>query len=168
MEMFCDLLLKCNHSKCQKSLLITIQGLLRYNYSESNEITSSGECADSHTSSLTLPTYILRSKVSKKEKQELNLLLQSYLKKPPIPVTGNISSQLIQDKVKPPARTVPSLSITKSHKSLPRRACLVHHKEQYHLDNNLLSQPRATKYLVKVRTEISPGRFMAKLELHTR
>ena len=71
----------------------------------------------------------------------------------------------VQDTTKSPSKTVPSSGVNKSHKSLPRRACLVHHKEQYHLDNNLLSQPRATKYLVKVRTEISPGRYMAKLEL---
>ena len=43
---------------------------------------------------------------------------------------------------------------------------MVYNKEQYNLDSKLLSLPRATKYLVKVRTEISPGRFMAKLELH--
>ena len=73
---------------------------------------------------------------------------------------GNISPQ---DNVKSPAQTVPSSSVSKSHKSLPYRACLVHHKEQYHLDKNLLSQPRATKYLVKVRTEVSSGRHMAKL-----
>ena len=77
----------------------------------------------------------------------------------------NTSQPHVQDKTKSPSKTVPSSSVNKSHKSLPRRACLVHHKEQYHLDNNLLSQPKATKFLVKVRTEISPGRFMAKLEL---
>jgi len=48
----------------------------------------------------------------------------------------------------------------------PRKACLVFNNEQYSLDQRLLSQPIATKYLVKVRTEISPGRFMAKLVLH--
>ncbi|XP_065920931.1 uncharacterized protein [Dysidea avara] len=48
----------------------------------------------------------------------------------------------------------------------PRKACVVHKYEQYSLDPKLLSLPKATKYLVKVRTEISPGRFMAKLELH--
>ena len=73
---------------------------------------------------------------------------------------------LMQDKTKPPAKTVPSSNVNKFHRSLPPRACLVHLKEQYHLDHDLLSQPRATKYLVKVRTEISPGRYMAKLELH--
>ena len=59
--------------------------------------------------------------------------------------------------------------IQSSQKSTPtgnvQRACLVYHGEQYHLDNNLLSQPTATKYFVKVKTEISPGRYMAKLEL---
>ena len=73
---------------------------------------------------------------------------------------------LVQDKTKSPAKAVPSSSVHKSHRSLPHRACLVHFEEQYHLDHNLLSQPRATKYLAKVRTEISPGRYMAKLELH--
>ena len=46
-----------------------------------------------------------------------------------------------------------------------QKACLVHFREQYHLDTHLQLQPKATKYFVKVRTEISPGRFMAKLEL---
>ena len=63
-------------------------------------------------------------------------------------------------------KAVPSSNVNKSHRSLPRRACLVHLKEQYHLDHDPLSQPRATKYVVKVRTEISPGRYMAKMELH--
>ena len=54
----------------------------------------------------------------------------------------------------------------KPQKSFPRRACVVYNKEQYSLDPKLLSLPRATKYLVKKRTEISPGRYMAKLELH--
>jgi len=49
---------------------------------------------------------------------------------------------------------------------LPRRACIAYKSEQYSLDPKLLSLPKATKYLVKVRTEISPGCFMAKLELH--
>ena len=57
-------------------------------------------------------------------------------------------------------------NVNESHRSLPRRACLVHLKEQYHLAHDLLSQPRATKYLLKVRTEISPGRYMTKMELH--
>ena len=48
----------------------------------------------------------------------------------------------------------------------PRRACVVYKNEQYNLDPKLLSLPKASKYLVKVRMEISPGRFMAKLELH--
>ena len=97
------------------------------------------------------------------KEKDVDSLIQSYQKNQiTATATGNISPQ---DKVNPPAQTVPSSSVSKSHKSLPRRACLVHHKEQYHLDKNLLSQPRATKYLVKVRTEISPGRYMAKLEL---
>ena len=96
------------------------------------------------------------------KENDVDSLLQSYQKTPT--AVQNTSKPHVQDKTKSPA-TVPSSSINKSHKSLPRRACLVHHKEQYHLDKNLLSQPRATKYLVKVRTEISPGRYMAKLEL---
>jgi len=48
----------------------------------------------------------------------------------------------------------------------PRRACVVHKDEQYSLDAKLLPLPRATKYLVKRREEISLGRFMAKLVLH--
>ena len=264
MEMFCDLLLECDHSKRHKSLLSIFQALLGYNYSESIDITTSKECTDSHTCSFTLLISIVRSTGKKKAKQELTSKLygfnqsqtevsvplgssdqskaksipegSAYLPAPaglkaesravdtttystsklpgatashdlqyetnfgenipisreetrknvrPVPkekdvdsliqsyqknqitatATGNISSQFVQDKVNPPAQTVPSSSVNKSQKSLPRRACLVHHKEQYHLDNNLLSQPKATKYLVKVRTEISPGRFMAKLEL---
>ena len=98
------------------------------------------------------------------KENDVDSLLQFYQKTP----TGvqNTSQPHVQDKTKSPSKTVPSSSVSKSHKSLPRRACLVHHKEQYHLDKNLLSQPRATKYLLKVRTEISPGRYMAKLELH--
>ena len=94
-------------------------------------------------------------------------ILQSYHKAQITPTAiGNVLQPLVQDKTKPPAKTVPSSSVNKSHRSFPHRACLVHLKEQYHLDHDLLLQPRATKYLVKVRTEISPGRYMAKLELH--
>jgi len=101
------------------------------------------------------------------KEKDVDSLLQSYQKGQinSTATTGNIPPLLIQNKTKPSAKTVPSLSVNKSHRSLPRRTCLVHLKEQYHLDHNLLSQPRATKYLVKVRTEISPGRYMAKLEL---
>ena len=48
----------------------------------------------------------------------------------------------------------------------PRKACVLYKNEQYGLDPKLLSLPRETKYLVKVRTEICPGRYVAKLELH--
>ena len=89
--------------------------------------------------------------------------LQSYQKTQMIP--GN-TLPLVQDKTKLPEKTSLSLSDNESHQSLPRRACLVHLNEQYQVDHDLLSQPRATKFLVKVRTEISPGRYMAKLELH--
>ena len=101
------------------------------------------------------------------KKNDNDSALQSYQLTHITPTaTTNVLQPLVQDKTKPPAETVPSLSVNKSHRSLPRRACLVHLKEQYHLDHDLLSQPRSTKYLVKVRTEISPGRYMAKLELH--
>ena len=102
------------------------------------------------------------------KEKDVDSLLQSHQKKQLITPTAteNILPPFVQDKTKPSAKTVPSLGVNKSHRSLPRRTCLVHLKEQYHLDHNLLSQPRATKYLVKVRTEISPGRYMAKLELH--
>ena len=100
------------------------------------------------------------------KEKDVDFLLQSYQNAQVTPTAmQNTSQPHVQDKTKPSSKIVPSSSVNKSHKSLPRRACLVHHKEQYHLDNNLLSQPRATKYLVKVRTEISPGRYMAKLEL---
>ena len=100
------------------------------------------------------------------KEKDVDSLLQSYQKTQRTPTAvRNTSQPHVQDKTKSPSKTVPSSSVNKSHKSLPRRACLIHHKEQYHLDNNLLSQPKATKFLVKVRTEISPGRFMAKLEL---
>ena len=101
------------------------------------------------------------------KEDDVDSILQSY-QKPQITPTaiGNVLQPLVQDKAEPPAKTVPSSSVNKSHRSLPRRACLVHLNEQYRLDHELLSQPRATKFLVKVRTEISPGRYMAKLELH--
>ena len=99
---------------------------------------------------------------------DVDSILQSYQKAQITPTTvGYTAPPVVQTKTKPPpAKTVPSSSGSKSHKSLPRRSCLVYLKEQYHLDVDLLAQPRATKYLVKVRTEISPGRYMAKLELH--
>ena len=75
-----------------------------------------------------------------------------------------------QENVPPVAHGTPkpsaSLSISKSHRTLPHRAYLVHLKDQYNLDHKMLSQPHATKYFVKVRTEISPGHYMANLELH--
>ena len=89
--------------------------------------------------------------------------LQSYQKAQMIP--GN-TLPLVQDKTKLPEKKSLSLSDNESHQSLSRRACLVHLNEQYQIDHYLLSQPRATKFLVKVRTEISPGRYMTKLELH--
>ena len=100
------------------------------------------------------------------KEDDVDSILQSYHKAQITPTAiTNVLQPLVQDKTKPPVKTVPSSNVNKSHRSLPRRACLVHLKEQYHLDHDLLSQPRATKYLLKVRTEISPGRYMAKLEL---
>jgi len=71
----------------------------------------------------------------------------------------------LQATAKPSAKPKTSLNVDKPPR-LPRRACIAYKNEQYSLDPKLLSLPRVTKYLVKVRTEISPGRFMAKLELH--
>ena len=100
------------------------------------------------------------------KEKDVDSLLQSYQQTQITPIAvQNTPQPHVQDKTKSPSKTVPSSSVHKSHRSLPRRACLAYLREQYHLDSNLLSQPRATKYLVKVRTEISPGRYMAKLEL---
>ena len=75
-----------------------------------------------------------------------------------------LSSEL-QATAKPSAKPRTSANVDRPPR-FPRKACVVYKNEQYSLDPKLLSLPRATKYLVKVRTEISPGRFMAKLELH--
>ena len=101
------------------------------------------------------------------KEKDVDSLLQSY-QITPTDVGNRVQQPYIQDKIKAPAKTVPSsiASVNKSHRLLPRRACLVYHNEQYCLDTKLLSQPKATKYLLKVRTEISPGRYMARLELH--
>ena len=104
-----------------------------------------------------------------RKEKDVDSFLQSYNKDKITPgptAMVNILPHFEQDKTQPPAKTLPSSNVNKSHRSLPRKACVVYLKEQYHLDHNLLSQPRATKYLIKVRTEISPGRYMAKLELH--
>ena len=66
----------------------------------------------------------------------------------------------------PPVNNSMTSNTNKPQRSFPRRACVVYKNEQYSLDPKLFSLPRATKYLVKVKTENSPGRFMAKLELH--
>ena len=97
--------------------------------------------------------------------KDADLLLQSYQNHSENhTAVGNVLSPVHnQTKTSTP---VSSSSVNKSHKSLPHKACLVYGKEQYHLDHNLLSQPRATKYLVKVRTEISPGCYNVNLELH--
>ena len=75
-----------------------------------------------------------------------------------------LSSEL-QATAKPSAKLRTSANADRPPR-FPRKACVVYKNEQYSLDPKLLSLPRATKYLVKVRTEINPGRFMAKLELH--
>ena len=99
------------------------------------------------------------------KEKDVDSLLQSYQMTPT--AVGNRTKQhYVKSKTKAAAKTVPSsIASVKSHRLLPRRACLVYHNEQYHLDIKLLSQPKATKYLLKVRTEISPGRYMARLEL---
>ena len=109
-----------------------------------------------------------RKNVRPVPKEDVGSILESYQKAQITPTTvGYTAPPVVQTKTKPPpAKTVPSSSGSKSHKSLPRRSCLVYLKEQYHLDVDLLAQPRTTKYLVRVRTEISPERYMAKLELH--
>jgi len=71
----------------------------------------------------------------------------------------------LQATAKPSTKPRTSANVDRPPR-LPRRACLVHNNERYSLDPKLLLLPSATKYLVKKRTEISPGRFMAKLELH--
>ncbi|XP_065920927.1 uncharacterized protein [Dysidea avara] len=76
-----------------------------------------------------------------------------------------MKSSYLQVTTKPSAIPRTSTNVGRPQR-FPRRACVVYKNEQYSLDHELLSLPRATKYLVKVRTEISPGRFMAKLELH--
>jgi len=101
------------------------------------------------------------------KEKDVDSLLQSY-QMTSTAVGNRVQQPYMQDKAKAPVKTAPSsiANVNKSHRLLPRRACLVYHNEQYHLDTKLLSQPKATKYLLKVRTEISPGRYMARLELH--
>ncbi len=98
---------------------------------------------------------------------DVDTILKSQ-RKSKIPTTGagNNYQFIGQNKKQDPGETLPSSLVKKSHRGLPRKACIAYLNEQYQLDNNLLSQPRATKYLIKVRTEISPGRYMAKLDLH--
>ena len=73
------------------------------------------------------------------KEDDVDSILQSY-QKPQITPTaiGNVLP-LVQDKTKPPAKTVPSSSVNKSHRSLPRRACLVYLHEQYRLDSGVAS-----------------------------
>ena len=103
------------------------------------------------------------------KEKDVDSILQSYQKtKKTLHAVGNISQPYIQDRtLKPPAKIAPSsiANVNNSHRLLPRRACLVYLEDQYHLDTNLLSQPRATKYLIKVRAEITPGRYLTRLEL---
>ena len=89
-----------------------------------------------------------------------DLFLQSYQKHTGV---GNVLPPVHnQTKTSTPV----SSHVNKSHRPLPCKACLVYGKEQYDLNHNLLSQPRTTKYLVKVQREINPGRYITKLELH--
>ena len=102
------------------------------------------------------------------KEKDVDSILQSYQKTEVTPYAiGKIPQPYVQDRtLKSPAKIVPSIAnVNKSYRLLPCRACLVYLKDQYHLDTNLLSQPKATKYLIKVRTEITPGRYMARLEL---
>ena len=101
-------------------------------------------------------------RVVPKEK-EVNKILESYRKDETS--SKKKSSSELQATAKPLTKPRTSANVDKLPR-FPRRACVVYKNEQYSLDPKLLSLPRATKYLVKVRTEISPGRFMAKLELH--
>ena len=100
--------------------------------------------------------------VVSKEK-DVDTILESH-RKDQISSSKKLSSEL-QATAKPSAKPRTSANVDRPPR-FPRKACVVHKNEQYSLDPKLLSLPRATKYLVKVRTEISPGRFMAKLELH--
>jgi len=101
-------------------------------------------------------------RVVPKEK-EVDKILESYHKDETS--SKKKSSSELQATAKPSTKPRTSANVDKPPR-FPRRACVVYKNEQYSLDPKLLSLPRATKYLVKVRTEISPGRFMAKLELH--
>ena len=100
--------------------------------------------------------------VVSKEK-DVDTILESH-RKDQISSSKKLSSEL-QATAKPSTKPRTSANVDRPPR-FPRKACVVHKNEQYSLDPKLLSLPRATKYLVKVRTEISPGRFMAKLELH--
>ena len=97
------------------------------------------------------------------KEKDVDTILESH-RKDQISSSKKLSSEL-QATAKPSAKPRTSANVDRPPR-FPRKACVVHKNEQYSLDPKLLSLPRATKYLVKVRTEISPGRFMAKLELH--
>ena len=95
------------------------------------------------------------------KEKDVDTILESHHKDE---ARKKLSSEL-QATAKPSPKPRTSANVDKPPR-FPRKACVVYKNEQYSLDPKLLSLPRATKYLVKVRTEISPGRFMAKLELH--
>ncbi|XP_065919477.1 uncharacterized protein [Dysidea avara] len=96
------------------------------------------------------------------KEKDVDTILQSHHKDET--ASKKLSSEL-QATAKPSTKPRTSANVDRPPR-FPRKACVVYKNEQYSLDPKLLPLPRATKYLVKVRTEISPGRFMAKLELH--
>jgi len=98
-------------------------------------------------------------RVVSKEK-DIDTILEAHRKDEVKKLSTNL-----QATAKPSTKPKTSSNVDRPPR-LPRRACIAYKSEQYSLDPKLLLLPRATKYLVKVRTEISPGRFMAKLELH--
>ena len=63
-----------------------------------------------------------------------------------------------------PAKSTTGVVKTKS--TLPKRCCIVIGDKQFPLDSNLLAHPHMDHYFVKDRTEIKPGHFLARLNLH--
>ncbi len=102
------------------------------------------------------------------DERKVDELIQQSPKKPAETVPVDLTAQGQQ---KAAAGATPILNETSfiqfspSSTWLPMRACLVFNNEQYRLEANLLSQPEATKYLVKTRVEIEPGRYLTRLFL---
>ena len=63
-----------------------------------------------------------------------------------------------------PAKSTSGVMRTKT--TFPKRSCIVTGDKQFPLDSNLLAHPHMDHYFVKDRTEIKPGHFLAKLNLH--